>query len=1444
MLGVTLWLVALVTGLAAAVFAWAQTEGGRHRLARLAEARLAEAGTPAEIEGLAGLLPFDMRVGRIRLADEGGTWLEAEAVRLALDPLALLGGTLRITELSAERLALARPPAGGSGTGAGAAFDPRAWTLPERLPTVSVERLRVARLELPDARAGGGAVLRLEGRWSVDDGGRKGEGALDAVRLDREGTSARLAAILDLAGRRIDLAADLDDATGLVGAWLGRPGVARVRFHLEVRGPPEDLRGRLVLDAPGLAEARATLTLALGTTPALALEGRLEPAPEALPPALRGPLGAPLALAVDLRGLGPGRFRLARLSLESAVARAEGAGELDATAGRIAGRVTVAVPDLAALSPLSGRALGGALDLVLEGGGENRAVLTVTGRDLHFDALTAARLDGRFDLGLVAAQGRFAALDVTGGLAARALALAGRSLAPDPDLDLDVRIRVPVRGDVDVEKFVLTGRGLRLELAGGLARDLAGGRLRLRAVLSDLAALGGVLDVPEGAVLSAGSAELAGELRAAAGWRRLEVPFRLTLTDPVPADPRLAAVLGPAPRLAAVVRREGTRLGLEDLDLALAVGRVRGTLALDGEDDALSGRLRITVPDPAPLAPLLGVSLAGTLEGELRVAGSLARPELRLTAGGETLAIGGFPLARARLEATLGREDAGITGRLALELDRGGAPLHLTAGGRLAGPRLSLRDLALEGPGGLRGRGTFAWDLAAGTGAGRLALAVADLAALRPWHAQDLGGGGELEFVLTEAEGRPRVGLEAAFAELVRGDLRVGQLTLQATVDEPFLRPMAEVRIGLVGLARPGLAVATAALDLTGPPDRLAWRMEAEGHAREPFALTATGTLAPRPPALELTVAELAGRWGTRPLRLRRPLVAHLERGILEIPEIDVELGEADVRGGLLVAPDRTFARLEARGPLALFAALGGPPLAGTLRLEARLDGPRDAPRGTLRLRVSGLRPTDPLLADLPSADLALDAGLEGDVLRLDGLFTERDGGRARLVGRLPLRFDPAGLPQLAADGALRLEAEANARLALLTALLGRDDVVAEGRAVLRLRVDGSPAAPRLSGTLRLVEGRLEEARSGLLLTDLRLDATASDGTLTVRELAARDGGDGRLRLAGTADVTTGGYRFDLEARDFRLFDNALGRAVVDADLRLVGDGGTLAVTGDVEVGRAVFDLSRLEGGATIPDLPVLERTRDGRLLGPRSEVTPAAGRRSFRLVHDIRVRAPGRVFVRGRGLESEWRGELVVTGSPPRVALTGALTLVRGHLDFLGRRLRLEAGELRFLGALPPEPELRVRAVAEAEGVRAVVAVTGPLRAPEVTLASEPVLPPDEILARLLFGRARGELTPVQGLRLAAALERLRGGGLDPVGGVRDILGLDVLEVGGEDPGTATLTAGKYVADDVYLEVRQSLATGETGARVEVELGPRLDLGAETGPAGSGVELEWRYDY
>ena len=171
------------------------------------------------------------------------------------------------------------------------------------------------------------------------------------------------------------------------------------------------------------------------------------------------------------------------------------------------------------------------------------------------------------------------------------------------------------------------------------------------------------------------------------------------------------------------------------------------------------------------------------------------------------------------------------------------------------------------------------------------------------------------------------------------------------------------------------------------------------------------------------------------------------------------------------------------------------------------------------------------------------------------------------------------------------------------------------------------------------------------------------------------------------------------------------------------------------------------------------------------------------------------------------------------------------------------------FTGESPINPLITLNASDDVDGVSVAVNVTGRSLTPKISFTSNPALPADEVLSRILFGNSVGSLSPLQGVQLAASLNSLRatGGGLNPLGKLRAASGLSRLSILSPDAksgrGTA-ISAGRYISNNVYLELITD-ARGFTATQIEVSLSRTLSiLGAAGGSGLTNLNVRYRKRY
>jgi translocation and assembly module TamB len=173
-----------------------------------------------------------------------------------------------------------------------------------------------------------------------------------------------------------------------------------------------------------------------------------------------------------------------------------------------------------------------------------------------------------------------------------------------------------------------------------------------------------------------------------------------------------------------------------------------------------------------------------------------------------------------------------------------------------------------------------------------------------------------------------------------------------------------------------------------------------------------------------------------------------------------------------------------------------------------------------------------------------------------------------------------------------------------------------------------------------------------------------------------------------------------------------------------------------------------------------------------------------------------------------------------------------------------LDSGEVTLVGDL--DPFLNLNASVAGDGLTAFVTVSGRISEIEVNFSSQPALPQDEVLARILFKRSVGELSPLQIARLAAAAAELAGGssGNSLVDSLRERAGLADLDIVTDEGGNVAVQAGRYIQDNIYLGV-QAGANGNTRVTVDLDITDDVKARASTGLNGeSSVGVFYESDY
>lgn len=803
--------------------------------------------------------------------------------------------------------------------------------------------------------------------------------------------------------------------------------------------------------------------------------------------------------------------------------------------------------------------------------------------------------------------------------------------------------------------------------------------------------------------------------------------------------------------------------------------------------------------------------------------------KLALEAGAEDISLLA-PMLRGAMSAKAdinGLLDAPL-GEIEATLTNDAQTLAVNAKFASAGPVFRLSSLTADATG-VKLSASGQYDQASGKATGTLSLDARDLAGLSPFIAVPIDGRAEINAALRNDGGMTATGeaagiraggvsLASATASLAAADWRNPQ-TWRAVLEAD-------------GVDAGGFVLDSVAASLVPGAEESAYRIALARKGADALALESEGRVSFALPDYRVQVASLKGEFERHPFILQQPFTFSHAKSGYAFSEAAFSIGEGAAAVSGALSPRKTEARLTfARLPLQLLA---GERFSGLISGDASLTGTPARPKAQLdfegeigtALRAQTIRKQVKGRATLAAGKLS--ASLESEGIN----------ARASVPARFSLMPLASSIHEQAPlSGSLAL----NGRIGPWAALMLPESQELAADAQGEFTVSGTVRAPSLRGRLTLEDGRYNNALAGVELQNIEASVDANGNAIRLTSLTADDGGDGTLQAQGNA-LLTSPYALSLDATMTRLalLKSRAANGEVDGHIRLDGTAEAMNLKGDITAGP--MEIRVPEGArADIPEI----RIRNPQVLpGYVAEDESVSGPAMLAL--DIAIHAPARVFVRGRGLETEVRGDLRITGTAAEPAIDGSLRTVDGTFTLLDRELDITEGVLEFKGPMPPSPFLRMNAETTTQDITATLSLTGPVREPKLTLSSSPSLPQDEIMAHLLFGRDMRSITPFQAIQLAQAVQALRGGGggVDLLGQARDMLGVDRLSVGGAEEGGVSVGAGKYISDRVYVGVEGGAGEDAGKVKTEIEITPRISVEAETGARANGGRVNWKYDY
>jgi autotransporter translocation and assembly factor TamB len=470
----------------------------------------------------------------------------------------------------------------------------------------------------------------------------------------------------------------------------------------------------------------------------------------------------------------------------------------------------------------------------------------------------------------------------------------------------------------------------------------------------------------------------------------------------------------------------------------------------------------------------------------------------------------------------------------------------------------------------------------------------------------------------------------------------------------------------------------------------------------------------------------------------------------------------------------------------------------GVLDADVVLRGTREAPIAGGTIAIASGR-----IERVTYEKLAGRVDYAGQMFAVDLRLDQGPGIWLTATGTVPLALFDRGRPEQPINVAIKSSA---INLGLVEGVTGviRD---VSGSIVLNVDAIGTSADPHFSGAVDIGNAGFTVTATGSRYRNARAALRLSRDRVTVESLHVEDNGGRALDVRGslgTHELNVGDVEIDVIARGFEVIRNQLGRVDIDANLSV----------------RGRFEMPRLTGDITIKPSDVkvdeiLERT----LFQPYATVATTIDVDAVlalnpwdRLGLDIAVHVPDTLRLTGSNIQISpgtpiglgdinlrVAGDLYLYKDPAQpLYVTGSFDSVSGTYAFQGRRFDVvPTSSINFRGDLNPEIYVTVTRVIS--GVETRVSITGPMRQPELHLASSPPLDPSDILSLIVFGTSANELTSAQQQELVVRAGTLAAGFLATpvISALESELGLDILEVEptGEFGTGPRVTIGEEIA-------------------------------------------------
>lgn len=928
----------------------------------------------------------------------------------------------------------------------------------------------------------------------------------------------------------------------------------------------------------------------------------------------------------------------------------------------------------------------------------------------------------------------------------------------------------------------------------------------------------------------------------------LDVQITLSADELDLGDKTLNDLVGPTPTFNAHINQSASgALALSDTALDASVIKFAATANISPEQIINDANFKLSLVNIENITTLDGTALAGNIDVLGTLSGDLSDPSLLVETGFNQVNLQNFELSNFVAQLKVDNILGDLEGKIEIQSASNFGDLSTSSSFNKLNEEIKIPALSIA-LGAYELVGSF--DIpSAKPVSGSVNLITHEVNET----ATGIDGKIDAEIKLSDDNNNQRVSLESSASDisLPLGEndiltLKAGQISANILLSDNATEIKANVV--LTDFMHPRLQISDATLNIDQKDSGISYLASLAGSESMPFEFEIDGNfLQDADGGQEITVA-LNGSINEEEVKLHQPMQILLEQESVRVPRFTLQIGEGELIGNFEQNNDGRTAVLKITNtdletvksfvPELPFTAL----LNGDLNLQSTLE----TLKTEFNLSLSNIASEEQNLSSDDNIMMTVLGAINENNTDLSGILMLQDHFNSEFSLAIPIEIDPVSLEtKVTDDTPLNGKVSWNGDITPFWPTLKLIDHDLKGDLTADLIIGGTLAVPDIDGNITVNNGRYENMQTGFIAGDIEMAATILDRQFMLDKFNANDGENGTISATANVDIDPDlsySAKADLTLVNTHIMRQSELQITASSNLTFEKNDESSSLKGNIIVQNA--DVGAVsQSGPAIAKLDVTEINAEG-IVANSTEPEDALGPIDL----DLELLVPGKLFIRSFGLDSEWKADLKISGSSEEPIIDGTAELVRGFFEFSGKRFSLTRGSFSFPGDKTNDPIIEIAAEHQLSDMVANLRIYGLASNPSLEMSSTPYLPENEVLARILFGTSVAQLTAVEAVQLASAVHSLsNGGGQGLLGGIRRAIGVDRLSIDNDSSreyGT-TITGGKYLTDNVYVEVSTAPATGETATSVEVGLTRNLSLVTRrTLDHDNNLSIRWFRDY